>query len=356
MKKNLFKTVLLAVVAGLFVACDDDEPNVTPPVEIKNGAYIVNNGYWNANNGSIQFYNYETDLVSGDLFKQENGRGIGDAQDLCIYGSKLYVTCSASAKLEILNLKGKVIKTIPLQISKEKSIAPRQLTAADGKVYFTSYNGTVSKVDTLTLSIEETVEVGPYPESLTIADNKLYVNISDRGAADQIAVVDLKTFTKITDIKVLLNPYNQSLTANGKVYFVSCGTYDDPQIPEADRILQTMQCLDPKTNEVTELCHASAIAYYNNKMYCIYADFYTPDKNSIFTYDLTTGETKSLIDPSEVKSPTAINVNPSNGDIYISASGESGAPGTVYVYDQTGKMKKELEVGVNPAGVRFLQR
>lgn len=358
MKKYLYGAALLAVMSSVFVACEEDTPDFSKPaVEVKSvGAYFVNNGSWGANNGSIQFYDYETNEVSGDLYKQENGKAIGDAQDLCIYGSKLYVTSSTSAKLEVLDLKGKILKTIPLKNSEDQSIEARSLAATGGKVYFTAYDGTVSKLDTLSLSIEGSVEVGPYPEALTVADNKLYVNISNYSKGNQIAVVDLASFTKTADLEVLLNPYSQSLTADGKVYFVSSGTYNNPAIPEADRVLQTLQSVDPKTNKVTALCQASAIAYYDHKMYCIYADYYTPNENAIFVYDLATGTKKSLIDPSGIQNPTSIDVDPSNGDIYISSPDYAGAPGTVYVYDKDGQAKRTLEAGYYVAGVRFLQQ
>jgi DNA-binding beta-propeller fold protein YncE len=357
MKKNFFRLILLAVVTVVCVSCEDDDNIPSPDVEVKSvGAYFVNNGGWNDNNGSIQYYDYETGLVSGDLYKQANGKSIGDAQDLCIYGSKLYVTCSSSSKLEVLDLKGKIIKTIPLQNATNQPIQPRQLTAADGKVYFTAYDGTVSKLDTLSLNVEGSVYVGPYPEALTVADKKLYVNISNYTQGNQIAVVDLVSFTKTTDVEVLLNPYNQSLTAEGKVYFVSCGTYNNPSIPAEQRVLQTLQCLDPKTNKVTTLCQASAIAYYEGKMYCIYADYYTPKDTSIFSYDLATGKSQSLIDPSTIANPTAINVDPVNGNIYIASPGSSGAPSSIYVFENDGKAIKVLEAGYYAAGVRFLQQ
>ncbi|MDY5237608.1 DUF5074 domain-containing protein [Bacteroides helcogenes] len=360
MKKSLIEACLLAVLVGTFAACDDsNEPQQPAVVEVKSvGAYFVNNGKWGANNGSIQFYDYETGAVSEDLYRLANGKGIGDTQDLCVYGSKLYVTCTTSSKLEVLDLKGRIIKTIPLTTASAQPMKPRYMTATGGKVYFTSYDGTVSKLDTLSLAVEGSVAVGPYPEALTSANNKLYINISNYGKGSQVAVVDLVTFTKSKDIEVLLNPYNQSLTVGGKVYFVSCGTYDNPDIPAENRILQTLQCIDSATDKVTNICQASFISYYDNKMYCIYADYYTPDKQAIFTYDLNTGEKTSLssVNISAIQNPAEINVDPSNGDIYISSPDYTGAPGSVYVFDKNGVSKKTLEAGYYVAGVRFLQQ
>lgn len=359
MKKHWFKTVLFVTAAAMWTACENDDPTqqMEQPTEVKSvGAYFVNNGNWNQNNGSIQYYDYETGNVSGDLYQEANGKGIGDAQDLCIYGSKLYVACSTSSKIEVLDRQGKIIKTLPQINAAGQPTQPRYLEATGGKVYFTAYDGTVSRLDTLSLEVEASIEVGPYPEALSCANGKLYVNISNYGTGNQVAVVNLSTFTKEKDLEVLLNPYNQSLEADGKVYFVSCGTYDNPAIPAEERILQTLQCIDPATDEVKSLCQASTIAYYNQKMYCIYADYYTPDKNDIFVYDLKTGTTQSIISPTNIPNPTQIDVDPTNGDIYISSPDYTGAPSTVYVFNNDGTPKTTLEAGISVAGVRFLQQ
>lgn len=358
MKKHWFKAVLFVMASVTWLAsCDENDSIPEPPVEVKSvGAYFVNNGNWKQNNGSIQFYDYETGNVSGDLYKMANGKGIGDAQDLCIYGSKLYVACSTSSKIEVLTFDGKIIKTLNMVNDADQPMQPRYLEAAEGCVYFTSYDGTVSRLDTLSLEVDKSVEVGPYPEALSYVGGKLYVNISNYSTGNQVAVVDLSTFTKEKDIEVLLNPYNQSLVADGKIYFVSCGTYDNPDIPVEERILQTLQCLDPATGEVKKLCQASTIAYYNQKMYCIYADYYTPEKTDIFVYDLKTGTQQSIISIADIANPTQIDVDPSNGDIYISSPDYTGAPSTVYVFNNDGTPKKTLEAGISVAGVRFLQQ
>lgn len=355
MKKHWFETALLVMAAATWTAsCDNDDPveNENRPIEVKSvGAYFINNGNWNQNNGSIQFYDYETGMVSGDLYKTANGKGIGDVQDLCIYGSKLYVSCSTSSKIEVLNMEGKIIKTLNME-----NVQPRYLEAAEGKVCFTAYDGNVYRLDTLSLEVDKHVAVGDHPEALAYAAGKLYVNISGYGTGNQVAVVDLATFNKEKDIEVLLNPYNQSLEADGKVYFVSCGTYDNPAIPEEERVLQTLQSIDPATGTVRSLCQASTIACYKQKMYCIYADFYTPEKNDIFVYDLKTGARTSLIPVSNIENPTQIDVDPTNGDIYISSPDYSGAPSSVYVFNNNGTQKEILTAGNAVGGVRFLQR
>lgn len=90
MKKYWYKTAMLVIALGAFTACsDDDEPTIPKgPIAPVNGAYVINTGNWGENNGTIQWYDRDLKTISADLFAAANGAGIGDAQDLCIYGTK----------------------------------------------------------------------------------------------------------------------------------------------------------------------------------------------------------------------------------------------------------------------------
>lgn len=351
MKKYWYKVALMAVALGLFAACsDDDDDEVIPPTPpvTTTGAYVINTGNWGANNGSVQWYDVETKKISNDLFAAANGEGIGDVQDLCVYGSKVYIACSSSAKIEIVNRKTfKREKTLNLANGAGEPIEPRYLTATGGNVYFTSYDGTVSKIDTVSLAVAATVEVGDHPEALTAADGKLYVNISGYGSGDKIAVVNLASFAKTKDITVLLNPYNVCFTGeDGKVYFISCGDY-------GKTISSTLQCLDPATDTVESICNASSAAIKDRKVYFIYADYYSSVPGSIGVYDMDTKATTEFVAFSNFQNPAFIAVNPTSGDVYIGDQPYS-ALNDIYVYGSDGASKGQFETGYYTTNMRFV--
>lgn len=367
MKKNWFKLaflICLPLAAGL-VSCDDengpDVPNPEPAPVSTAGAYIVNTGNWGANDGSLQWYDPATGAVSEDLYAEQNNKGIGDLQDLCVYGSKLYAISNTSSKVSILERNGKLVKELPLQIGGQP-IEPRYATAGEGCVFFTAYDGTVSRLDTLTQEITGKVEVGNHPEALAYADGKLFVNISGQpgdsygGSGNQVAVVDAKSMTKLTDIEVLLNPYTQSLTGeDGYVYMVSNGNYaGSSTMPEDQWVYQTLQRIDPATYEVEELCHASYIANVGNKMYILYSEYYLPESRRCYVYDLATGtETDLPISIDSFSSPGFIAVDPVTEDIYIGDQSYSSLS-TVYVFDKNGQPKDSFETGMYTTNIRFV--
>ena len=372
MKKNWFKLTrnigFCLCLAAALASCDDNnnpipDPDPTPEPTETLGAYIVNTGNSGSNDGSLQWFDLTTHKTGEDLYRAQNGQEIGDLQDLCIYGSKLYAISDASSKVEILDRNGKLVKSLPMNTQDEKPMHPRYATAGEGCVFFTAYDGTVSCLDTLTQEITGSVSVGNHPEALTYVDGKLFVNISGQpgdeygGSGNQVAVVDAKTMTKLTGIEVVLNPYTQCLAGDdGYVYVVSTGNYaGSSYIPEDQWVYQTLQRIDPDTYEVEALCNASYIANAGGKMYILYSEYYLPDTRRCYVYDLATGEETDLssISLDEFSSPGFIAVDPVTEDIYI---GDQlyGALNTVSVYDKDGQFKHKFDTGMYTTNIRFV--
>lgn len=365
MQMKWLNALLCVVVLGTFTACSDDDNNnfsVDPdPLTSSPGAYILNTGGRGANNASLQYYNFVNYTASSDIFARENKYAMGDlAQDMVEYGSKIYVTVDGSAKVEVLDRTGKVIQTIHTTNAAGEAVEPRYLKAYEGAVYFTNYGGFISRIDTTSLAITGSVEigVGEHPEGLTAANGKLYANISGWGVGARVAVVDVATFTKIKDLDVVLNPANQLLTADdGYVYTVSIGNYPGIQnLPKDKFIYSTLQRIDPNTDVVDSVANASLIANRGTKMYCVYSEYYMPALYSVFELDLVTGVKKELPEiMSKVPNASTIDVNPLNGDIYVANTSYS-APNVMYVFNSDGTFKTSFQCGYYTAGAFFANR
>lgn len=376
MRKNLFRVALVAVALCGFTACDeedvddfeqdgldgiindgsDGEGGTEATVTV--GAYILNTGNWYMNDASIQYLNKETGELSGDLYLAANGEGLGDlGQDLCLYGSKLYTTVSNSSKVVVMDKNCKALKTINLTDDSGAPVSPRYMTAVGGNVYFTSYEGTVSRLDTVRLEVTGKVAVGANPEAITNTNGKLFVNISGYGAENKVAVVDVATFTKERDIEVLLNPYTQcKVGADGYVYVVSNGNYaGSDKLDPSEYIYGTMQRIDPKTYEVTSLCNATYIANNGDKMYILYSEYYLPELTRAYIYDLKTGVESNFFDLTALSSPGSIDIDPVNGDVYV-ANAPYGSTSDMYVYSKDGELKTKFSTGKSTSKVLFVTK
>lgn len=353
MRNLAFKSLAFSIIATTFVACETNDEPVKEVIPVKNGAYILNYGKGN-NKASLSYYDFDQKKVSNDVFAlQNNDDELGDgANHMCIYGSKMYITLPGSSKIEILDLTGKRIRKIELKDEAQLPTSPRYIVSHGSHVYFTSYGGNVQRIDTLTLDLDKNkIQVGDFPEALTVSDNKLFVNNSkytDKNVNDKgntVSVIDLNNFTKIRDIEVIVNPYNQAITGkDGYVYIVSAGDWNE--------IKATVQRIDPKTYEVKELGLGSVIANHNDLLYVYYSVW--GGESWLKTYDCTKGaySENEFVASSTFSYINAMNVNPQNGDVYISDS-PSGMRGNVFIFDTQGTKKEQFEVGYSPAGAYF---
>lgn len=388
MKLNWCKLAIMALALGVFTACsEDDEPNGEGPGTetgggddttggsgdntggepvVTLGAYVLNTGNWDGNDAGIQYLDFQTGELSEDLYAAANGEGLGDlGQDLCVYGSKIYVTVSNSSKVAIMDRNCRLLKSISVTASDGTPINPRYMTAYEGKVYFTAYDGTVSRIDTTSMSVDgklNLIDAGAqtgydHPEAITAANGKLYVNISGYGSGKWLSVVDVASFTKLKDIEIVLNPYTQCITAeDGYVYFVSNGNYaGKPSLTPEQYVYGTMQRLDPETDQVEQVCHATYIANAGDKMYILYSEYYLPEVARAYVRDLKTGAESEFIDMADLQSANGLAVDPASGDVYV-FDAPYGAASDVHVYGADGTLKRKFEAGMSTSKMVFVTK
>lgn len=352
MKKTYFLllTALCALMSLTFTSCDDDDNGITVPTEVAStsGLYILNSGSYGHNNASLYFYNLETKEVEKDVFYSLNNRRLGDtAQDIIVYGSKMYISMYGSQTIEVIDLKGNSLK----QINSEGS--PRYMTSHAGKVYVTLYDGYVARLDTASLEIEQRIEVGRNPDQLVVANNKLYV--ANSGGMDYnspigydktVSVIDISSFTETKKIDVVLNPNKLVTNTQGDVFLASWGNYGD--------VPYTFQRIDTTTDEVSSIenpANATEMAVLGNTVYVLHS-VYGAEWN-IFVYDSVNDSLireQFITDGTEIASPYGISSSSTLDYVFVGESDYSNT-GDIYIFRPEGTLVDKVEAGLNPMKV-----
>lgn len=353
MKKNIYLSTLLMLGMTLFTACseDDDTPPPTDPVTVTEGVFVLNEGaYFYGVSGSLSYLDYETQTLTDGIFAAKNGRSLGSTpNDAIIYGSKMYIATTDENRLEVidaatLNSLGVVAMT-----------SPRKLAAADGKVFVTSYMGTVCGIDTTQFEIvAESEKIGANLEGIVARGQYLYVCNAwnnDYTYNNNVVKLQVSDLAKVKDITVTCNPVRIA-TDGTDIYVQSTGNYVD--------VLPSIQRLDAD-DQVTPLCQGTYMSYANQKIYYI-SMTYDENWNTITrygVYDLATGTDAEFIAGNEILSPCAIAADPNSGIVYVSSYNQgamgidySGA-GYIVAYSSDGTMLKKYDAGVAPATFVF---
>jgi len=346
-----------------FISCDDLDSlniqNTTETGEHEGSIFILCDGNFSLNNSTLASYNFRSSNLNTDFFQTINGRKLGDTgNDMQRYGSKLYIVVNGSSQIEVLDARtGLSIRQIPL-FNGEISRQPRFFAFWEDKAYVCSFDGTVSQIDTTTLEVEKMIKVGRNPDGIAASNHKLYV--SNSGGLDYasslsydntVSVIDVKSFTEIKRITVGANPYKIKADSYGYIYVISRGNYKNESA--------VWQCIDTNTDQIVATYN---MAVTNFDIYGDIAYLYSYDsakKDSwIKIFNLKSKQVlreNFITDGTLIKTPYGINVNPDNGDVYITDASDYVSSGDVLCFNQAGILKYRIEnVGISPNTVLYM--
>ncbi|MEG1838351.1 MAG: YncE family protein [Bacteroidaceae bacterium] len=360
-KKNIYPLLIINLL--FVVSCDDmkdvELTNELPQQETSE-LYVLCEGLFQNNNSSLAHYSFKEGTVNADYFRTQNERGLGDtANDMQLYGSKLYIVVDVSSQIEVLDIaSGKSIKQIPMLNDKGVSRQPRYIAFDKNKAYVSNFDGTVTKIDTTSLSIEDIVKVGRNPEGLCVQNNKLYVansgGLSYPHYDNTVSVIDLVTFKEIKKVTVWANPYKIHADAYGDVYVSARGNNFSKPPYNFQRIdSQTDEVVETFNKEVLNFCIEGDYAYVYNY------DFIS-QRCWVKRFNVKTEQMDKedfITDGTTLNTPYGINVNPTNGDVYITNSDGFTVEGDLVCFNKKGKHKFTLRnVGLNPNTTVFINK
>jgi len=337
---------------------EDKIPDVSlPQTNETSSIFVLSEGLFNMNNSTLAKYNFKSNEFFPDYFSAINKRGLGDtAGDMGLYGSKLYILVNVSGQIEVIDVNtGKSLKQIPMFDEKGMDRQPRHIVFYEDKAYVCSFDGTVARIDTTTLKVESYVNAGLNPDGICVANHKLYVSNSgglNYPAYDKtVSVIDISTFKEIKKIKVGLNPGTVHSDSEGDVYVVSRGNYGSEEY-KFQRISSVSDSLIESYADIKAL----GFTIHNDTAYLYNYDFENAG-SWIKVFDCRHEKIISdnfITDATKIQTPYAIDVNPSNGDVYITDAYQFTVLGDVLCFDRKGKLKFRLkEAGLNPNKIIF---
>lgn len=351
-----FNYHFLCFAVLLFLLSSCVEPVEPDKVNFDFDVWVLNEGLWNMNNSSLTGYHSETKKVCPDVFKEVNGRGLGDvANDILIYGSKVYIVVNVSALIEVVDIyTGKSIRQIPLLDENGINRQPRLICSYKNKIYGCCFDGSVVRIDTSTLKVDGMAQAGQNPDGICVAKHKLYV--SNSGGLNYpdydhtVSVFDLTTFKETKKIKVGINPTVIKADVLGDVYVLSCGNYSEIQ--------PCLQRIDTEKDSLVQTFpfKLSNFDISGDLLYFYYYDY----SSSSVNFQVLNVKTETVVNSSfiqediSIKMPYAIDVNPKDGSIFIADALDYQTTGEVYCFTKNGKLSYQFEAGLCPKKTIFI--
>ena len=344
------------------------------------GMYLLNEGNMGSNKATIDYLDFCKGIYIRNIYGERNPnviKELGDVgNDIQVYGNRLYAVINCSHKVEVMDLR------TCRRIGQIDIPNCRYIRFHEGKAYVSSYVGPVSidpdaqlgaifEVDTATLRITREVTVGYQPEEFEIIDNYLYVaNSGGYRAPDYdstVSVVDLSDFRQVKKIPVCVNPHRVRKDQYNQLWITSRGDHKDVQ-PQ-------LVCLQPISNSSSERpigetpSNSHTMASYNispsemvllgDSMY-YYGNYWDEstmsNQISFGILDITSLTHYPLSLTHYPNTPYGIQVNPYNGDIYVTDAKNYVSSGQLHCYSRDGKRKWSVRTGDIPAHMCFVYR
>lgn len=360
--EKTFKWGLIALAGLCLVSCEKtkDKEKDTPEKEpVSNGAYVLNQGNWqNPVSGGLYVIDYTENKVLPNAFQQANGTSIGDTPQCGVcYGSRIYVGTYGSNTIEIIDKSTfKSLRKISLSGSNEGT-QPRGMVASGGKVYITMFDGYLARLDTVTMSIDASLKVGPNPEIPVVYKGKIYVPNSDGMNPDAYtgkvpygktsSVINEKDFTLEGTIDVPENPYEFFANTTG-LYLMSKGNYND--IPGA---LYKME-----GNTFRKITECTIAATGDDTFYLVNDPFYSTETREFKIFNCNSSSLKEW-SPSDIIWPSNVAIDRIGKKIIVTSYIMNGqypsyeAPGYAVLYSIEGEKIGKYDIGAGPSCIFF---
>jgi len=351
------KTILLAFSSFvLFSSCDNNEPKINTPLgAYDNGILILNQGVFLGGNASVSFISNDFSTSENDIFTTTNpSLTLGDtAQDIGFYNDLAFIVLNVSNKIEVVNRHSfKHVASIATGLNN-----PRYIAFCNGKGYVTNWgdgtNTTDDFVAVLNLEnyiVSSTIAVVEGPEKMVVKDQNLFVgHIGGFGFGNSISVIDANSNTVSKSINVGDVPNSLSI-ANNNLY-VLCGgkpSYADVETSGAIVKINLVDNTVSSTIVFSDLKHPANLNIYENQV------FYSIG-NQIFKTELssTALPTSPLLTINAGATTSLYNFEVQNNAIFAADALDYNSDGKVYVYGLDAQLQKTFSVGIAPCGFYF---
>ncbi|MFT3738930.1 MAG: hypothetical protein QM786_09235 [Breznakibacter sp.] len=380
LRLSIYTTSLLLLVSS----CRKDElvvpteydllPMDIDPDSDPAGMYLLNEGNMGSNKATIDFVDFRNAYYARNLYAERNPaviKELGDVgNDIQIYGGKLYAVINCSHKVEVMDaLTCERIGQIDIPNC-------RYIRFHRGNAYVSAYVGPVAidpnaqlgavyRIDTASLQVTAKVTVGYQPDELEIMGEYIYVaNSGGYRVPDYdhtVSVVEMYAMKQVQKIPVAINLHRLRKDNYGKLWVSSRGDYNS--VPSRLFVLERKGDNDREmvvTDTLDVPC--SNLCIRGDSLYFYSVEWNTQREENTVSYGIINVKTKELVTDhfitdgtgADITIPYGIQVNPANGDIYVTDAKNYVSSGVLHCYNRHGKRKWSVRTGDIPAHMVFL--
>ncbi|MBC8346318.1 MAG: hypothetical protein ISR82_02860 [Candidatus Marinimicrobia bacterium] len=333
---HLIKLTFFTIVF-IFIGCENIFNDESDPLTEQN-IFILCEGNFGQSNASLWMLNPEKENITGPIYQNQTGQPLGDiGQSMAIVDDRLFVVNNNSHSLEEFSLGGdRVTHVRKIDLP---GASPRYMAVYKNKGYITAWN--VNGIIVMNLNnytIEDTIPVNGLPEMILFHDNYLYTSIIMKPdwTADNRVMKIYYDGTIAKSFEVVQGP-GQMVIQENKLFVASTYYGSDWRTNAGNSVID----LNTEKVEANDLGQTndfgSDLIAFNQTVYRSFKGGIAP-----LNPNLTIDANRMIGHLGSTYSAAAFGEY-----IYLSET-DFTAPDTVYVYDLSGLLIQNYQVGAIP--------
>ena len=347
------------VLPGGETAGDTITTDSTITINEYRGLYVLCEGNMGSNKATLDYLDLQSGQYHQNIFPSRNPnqvKELGDVGNDCkIYGSRLWLVINCSNKVEVCE--AETARSLGhVDIPNCRFLAFHEgyayVSSYVGPVGGTSVQGSVYKVDTLSLAIKGQVSVGYQPEEMAVVDGRLYVAnsggysvLEGKGYDRRISVIDLKRFAVEREIEVAPNLWRVRADRYGQLWVTSRGNYGTRPgqlflftLNQESGQMELSKTYDLPVTDIAfrgdSLCYLGVDNTHEE------ADYYSSGVISLKSHEPVSSQLVAQNHLDGLETPYGLMVHPLTGDIYVMDATNYVSNGVLRCYDPTGQQEK----------------
>lgn len=336
--------------------------------------FVLNQGLWGMNDASLAFMDPDKKSATiDDIFLLQNGRHLGDTGNAMIRsGNNIYIAVHTSNYVTKLNSAGVETGRLTFTDNNDLLGGVRYIAASGDNLYATFYGGYLMKIDASTMSVSSTVStpaancegIGLYNGNLYVADAyEITLSVPEWSDTPQptyiyhnkVMVVNADNLQVSSTVEVGPNP-NKIFVAEGRVFVQCLGNYFDRG--------NELWMINPSDgNKATLIGAATEAAVYGGNVFMALSetDWSTYTTTTTFSrYNLHDGKLYNQSGLRDVPAQltgevvSMMSADPSTGDIYVGVTHYASSEGDIYRFDSTGAFVESFSSeGMHPVAAAY---
>ena len=352
--KHLF--LLALPLVAILSSCTKDPASPDTPaaaVPAARGVYILNEGDFSDVAGArLSLYDLSRDTVSVDVVEAANaGQHLGNTgDDMIIFRDRLYLLMSGSENIVVVSTTDHHI----IQSAFFPGRVPHSmvLDSVRSRLYVTElYRNAVVALDLASLTVVDTVAVGPNPQEMFLDGDVLYVCNSGYGAGRTVSVVSVAPLSVAKTLTLREGPTGITRTSDGSIVVACTGNpYSVPAVPGGIYRINASTRTVQDSVIVSEPLWGTVCAGLNGDVFFIGVTAGSFYGGPVHRYVLPS---KSLTANAIPGTYYGMAVDGASGDVYAADAKNFAGKGEVRIYSQALTLKRTLTVQKGPAVFAF---